>query len=533
MSKDLRSMSVHIFVNKFLVRFPLLLLCSFCTTAILPNALAQDWPQWRGPERNGIVAASPSLAVTWPDAEDEKPPLLWEAKILPREGGEGSPVVASGKVFVFANEPRDLATKARTLDPRFYQHIQWFDPDKMPADELKLREDARKNLPAELKGKARKEWITAWSEKHYQEPAKQRGAARRLNQGDKAVSADGMRMLKSVRDRTFGSESIFLNWLDDNEVSDEDRENILAALPDTKREAKDVIFCVDAKTGETVWDTVLEGQPESRIGSSTPSVVDGRLYVFGTTHAHCLNAADGEVVWSTKLPQNASASSPLVTEKLVVGLGGYLVAFDRATGKIAWENPALKGRRSSPIRWKKWILVKAEGSRVLACVDPADGSARWQVKGDGDSTPALSGDIAIVHMKKGVTAYNLYEDRAEALWEHPFEDTRGASSPVVVDGKVIVFPTTGAAAFDLLSGKPLWKEGFKSGIISPIFADGKLLYLSNGAQMLTILNPSDGDELAKVRMKGSRCASAALAGSAMVIRTRESLACFELGSGSK
>jgi len=503
--------AVHISVKTS----PLLLASAlgFFLVAAIPNAAAQDWPQWRGPERNGIAAGGPALAVSWPD---DKPPLRWEAKILPREGGEGSPVVAGSKVFVFANEPRDLATKTRKLDARFYQKIQWFDPDKMPADELKRIEETRQNLPVGLKGRELKTWITEWTEKNFEAPARQRSAARRLSKGDQGVSADGMRMLKGVRDRTFGNESIFLNWLDDNEVTDEDRELILKALPDTERKAKDVIFCVDAASGEKVWDTVLEGVPESRIGSSTPAVVDGRLYVFGTTHAHCLNVADGALVWSTKLPQDATASSPLITDRLVVGLAGHLVAFDRASGKIAWERPELKGRRSSPVRWQNKILVKAEGSRKLACVNPADGSVAWTADGDGDSTPSVANDIAVVHGKKGVVAYNLYEDRAEQLWTHDYEDTRGASSPVVVGGSVVVFPTTGATAFDLLSGKVLWNEGFKSGIISPIAADGKLLYLSNGAQFLTILNPADGEELAKVRMKGTRCASAALAGSAEV-----------------
>lgn len=502
----------------------------FFLLSMLTVSVGAQFPQWRGPERNGVIADAPALATTW---DAGKPPLLWEAKILPREGGEGSPVVADGRVYVFANEPRDIAAPTRTLDARFYQAMQWFDPDKSNVAHLPKIEAKRMAFAAELsdlKPKARKARIAAWTKEAFAKPQLQRFAQRRIAQGEGAVSLDGLRMLRGVRDRTFGNESIFLNWMDDNEVSDEDRENILKALPDTLREAKDMVFCVDMTEGKPLWDTVLPGRPESRIGSSTPTVADRRVFLFGTTHAHCLDAGSGEVVWSTPLPSPASASSPLVTDKVVVGLAGHLVAFDRNSGQIVWENKTMKGRKSSPLVWRNKILVNAESSKAFACVDPADGSVIWSVAGGGDSTPAVaaSGEVAVLHIKKGLVAYGLYEDRAETLWDVDFADTRGASSPVVVGDHAIVFPTTGAEAFELLSGKPVWKDGFKSGIISPIVADGKLLYLPNGGQFLSMRSLLDGEELAKVRMKAIRCASPAFSEGKLVVRNRESLVCYDL-----
>ena len=55
---------------------------------------ASDWPQFLGPERNGVYADS-DLADSWPK---EGPPVLWRKKI-----GQGfsGPAVSSGKLILF------------------------------------------------------------------------------------------------------------------------------------------------------------------------------------------------------------------------------------------------------------------------------------------------------------------------------------------------------------------------------------------------------------------------------------------------
>ena len=69
-----------------------------------------DWPQAGGPHRNGVVIGGPKLLDSWPK---DGPPRLWESAFIPssRDGGCCSPVVADGKVFVYANKQpnEDLA----------------------------------------------------------------------------------------------------------------------------------------------------------------------------------------------------------------------------------------------------------------------------------------------------------------------------------------------------------------------------------------------------------------------------------------
>ena len=60
------------------------------------SALASDWPQWRGPTRDGILPANGIMLTKLPD----QPKVVWKIK-----SGEGlsSPVVVDGTVFHFEN----------------------------------------------------------------------------------------------------------------------------------------------------------------------------------------------------------------------------------------------------------------------------------------------------------------------------------------------------------------------------------------------------------------------------------------------
>ena len=71
------------------------------TVALLSNAAtAQDWPQWRGIDRDGIIAEPITPAA-------DGPKLSWSAKI---GSGYSGPTVADGKVYVMdrLTEPKQV-----------------------------------------------------------------------------------------------------------------------------------------------------------------------------------------------------------------------------------------------------------------------------------------------------------------------------------------------------------------------------------------------------------------------------------------
>ena len=64
------------------------------------SATSQDWPQWRGPNRDGIAAECPPLS--WPPTG---PKLMWKSEFIPSnlEGGFGSVSIANGRVYCFVS----------------------------------------------------------------------------------------------------------------------------------------------------------------------------------------------------------------------------------------------------------------------------------------------------------------------------------------------------------------------------------------------------------------------------------------------
>ncbi len=58
------------------------------------TARAQDWPQWRGPNRDGVA---PGVSAAWPKELKEE----WKVTV---GIGHSSPLVAAGRIYVFARQ---------------------------------------------------------------------------------------------------------------------------------------------------------------------------------------------------------------------------------------------------------------------------------------------------------------------------------------------------------------------------------------------------------------------------------------------
>src|SRR5437667_12784901 len=75
------------------------LLGAVAISLLAAAGIAADWPQWRGPNRDGIVEG-----VTVPE---KWPKTLKEAWKVPVGEGISSPVVVGGSVVVFARQKDD------------------------------------------------------------------------------------------------------------------------------------------------------------------------------------------------------------------------------------------------------------------------------------------------------------------------------------------------------------------------------------------------------------------------------------------
>jgi hypothetical protein len=125
--------------------FALLLMVSVSSLPAEPTnqpagAASAEWPQWRGPNRDGVAVDSPKLLDSWPK---EGPPLLWKSEWIPAymDGGCGGPVVANGRVFVYINkQPAGGGNAYKLITAEVLANAGWL-PD-IPDDLAKKIEDA-------------------------------------------------------------------------------------------------------------------------------------------------------------------------------------------------------------------------------------------------------------------------------------------------------------------------------------------------------------------------------------------------------
>ncbi|MEZ6120674.1 MAG: PQQ-binding-like beta-propeller repeat protein [Pirellulaceae bacterium] len=60
----------------------------------------QDWPWWRGPQRNGHANSQPAPPTTWSDSQN----IQWKVPVPGK--GHGSPTVVGDRIFLATSDPQ-------------------------------------------------------------------------------------------------------------------------------------------------------------------------------------------------------------------------------------------------------------------------------------------------------------------------------------------------------------------------------------------------------------------------------------------
>jgi outer membrane protein assembly factor BamB len=167
-----------------------------------------------------------------------------------------------------------------------------------------------------------------------------------------------------------------------------------------RADPEEVVVCLDAPTGETLWEyryrsSPVEGHDPSHGDgpNSTPLLTDGRLCTIGVAGIlHCLDADTGEVRWSRDLWAGLGgtfldfgySSSPIpYGDTIIVLVGGRdrgAVAFDKRDGSIVWESLSFENSYSTPTIMNilgEEHLVTFMATEVVGA-DPNTGELRWQ-----------------------------------------------------------------------------------------------------------------------------------------------------------
>jgi outer membrane protein assembly factor BamB len=337
-------------------------------TLLAGSLVAGDWPQWRGPARDGIVPGlSPRAA--WPAALSP----AWKVKV---GSGHSSPVVAGDRVFVFSREGEDEVVQALELPT------------------------------------GRRLWRQSYPAPYTMNPA-----ATAHGKGPKSTP-----VVEGGRVCTLGISGILscfeaatgrVLWR--KEFAPEFRETsplygaAMSPVVDQGRLIAHVggggqgaLTAFDPATGKVLWAWKGDGP-----GYSSPVVADlagvRHVVTFSESHLLGVSVERGELLW--KLPFTTSyvqnAVTPVIGGGLVIYTGlDHPVRAARLVRKggslalePAWENAEVASYLSSP------VLV---GGRVCGlshrrkgqffCLDAATGKTLWLSEGrQGDNAALLAG----------------------------------------------------------------------------------------------------------------------------------------------
>ncbi len=508
-----------------------------------------NWPQWRGPNRDGVAAKGPALLAAWPAKGPKK---VWQSDPIPigKEGGYGSIVVADGKAYLFVGLKEPMITRRIDGGNRWAIDLG-IAPEgtEMLPDALgKASEAARLSPPGNLQNNEDLQtWVTGWITKNLKEDEQKKFGPfvkKRLTDGNRAIPLALYSKLEEARKKEFANQAELEKWLKEHEIQGPQRETVLRLVPTVNAGTKDTIFCLDAKTGKTLWKKEYPNAPmpdgESS-GSSTPAVYDGRCYASGCLALYCLDAKDGTEKWKSA-PTNygPNCSSPLLVDGMIVVRSGSklgLAAYDAKDGKLVWsENKIASGRgcSSSATAWvndgKSYILCNDD--KQVFCLEAKTGKKLWSVPGGHAGSPVVSGDYLIT--AGGRAAYKMTPEKAEKVW-----DLGGVSgtTAVIFDGHVYACSGRHFTCTKLVGdGKPLWDQvgNFSGGpwveYGSSVLADGKLFTIGEGG-LLTMIkaSPEKFELLGQVANSGAAdCTTPAIADGMMFVRMKSGVACFDL-----
>jgi len=264
---------------------------------------------------------------------------------------------------------------------------------------------------------------------------------------------------------------------------------------------------------------------------------------FGADGTAALSTA-GEVLWKTRLPyesQHGNGASPIVYgDLLIVSCDGsdaaFVVAIDKRTGKVrwrTWRRQPWDQAYSTPlvIRVGDRDELVSVGAYRTAAYDPSTGREIWRVSyADGFSNvPRPVFGHGLVFIATGFQEPSLLAVRADGSGDVTKTHVawtlrRGAPltpSPLLVGDELYVVNDGGiVTCLNAKTGETYWVQRLGGTYsASPVFADGRIYFLSEEGMARVIAPGREFRVLATSKIDGDTLGSMAIANGSIFIRT--------------
>lgn len=283
--------------------------------------------------------------------------------------------------------------------------------------------------------------------------------------------------------------------------------------------------------------------PKNTFASPTPVVEGDRVYLhFGAYGTACITQA-GEIVWKTKLEydngQHGPGGSPVIYDDLlIVSCDGleqqFVVALDKATGKVRWKNL----REGYQAYTTPLVVSLSAGDQVISpgafqaiAYEPRTGKEIWRVKyAEGFSNvprPVYGNDLVFIctgFQEPSLLAVRLDGrgdvTKSKIVWKLDRGIPR-TPSPLLVGNELYIVSDNGiATCIDAKTGAELWRARLGGNYsASPVYADGRLYFLSEEGETIVIAPGRQLKHLATNQLEGPTLASMAVSHSSFFIRS--------------
>lgn len=360
--------------------FTLLLCLAFLSSTVA----AQDWPQWRGPNRDGNASAA-VLPSTWPKALREE----WKVAV---GLGHSSPIVADGKIYIFARQAEEevlLSLDAIT------GKVIWRSSEPIAYE---MHEAARghgkgpKSTPVIYKGNVYTFGISGVLSSHDARTGKLKWRQDFARQYPKTSPLFGTAMSPVIdsglliahvggHDKgaltAFDPETGGVKWTNDVDGPAYSSPIVvtLAGVRQVVTSTQGNVIGADVATGKLLWKLPAKSQYDE---NSVTAIAYKDMVIFaregqGLT-AIRLEKQDGALVpkevWNNKENQ-LYLNSPVLVGATLFGLSpqkkGQFFAIDAESGKTLWQGPGRMGENAAilNIGGKFLLLLINDGNLVV------------------------------------------------------------------------------------------------------------------------------------------------------------------------
>ena len=379
----------------------------------LGASLGAQWPQWRGPNRDGVVAAA-NVPAAWPD----KPAVQWTQKV-----GEGysTPVVADGRIIVHSRqEPEEIVTALDLATGK-------------PIWTARYAASFTKN-----------KYANEMSKGPFSTPLV----------ANAVVYTLGTSAVLSAFDAATGTLKWRKDWSKEIDTSKMFTGTAMSPVVDSGLlivhvgdDGEGAFRAFDPASGAEKW--VLPGHGP---GYASPVIAtfDGVRQLVTMTDKAVIGVSvrDGKQLWTIPFPDewNENIVTPVVVGDILIVSGTRKGTFGYRVGKAGatqvWHNIDVPMYMSSPVADGGFIYgFSSKRKGQLFCLEAKTGTVKWTTEGRAGTNAALqvAGPNLVVLTTEGeLIVVKRNPEKFEELRRYKVGDTQTWAQPVLLKDSVIV-----------------------------------------------------------------------------------------------